>query len=52
MILGTDPGTGLTIVAKAGRFGPYVTEVLAEDAPTTAKPRTASLLKSMAPGHA
>jgi DNA topoisomerase I len=48
-ILGTDPETGKTIVAKAGRFGPYVTEVLDEDAPSTgsAKPRTASLLKSM-----
>jgi DNA topoisomerase-1 len=46
-ILGTDPDTGLTVVAKAGRFGPYVTEQLAEDAPASAKPRTASLLKSM-----
>ena len=46
-MLGTDPGTGLTVVAKSGRFGPYVTEVLAEDAPASAKPRTGSLLKSM-----
>ncbi|HVB46258.1 MAG TPA: type I DNA topoisomerase [Streptosporangiaceae bacterium] len=46
-ILGSDPGTGLTIVARAGRFGPYVTEVLGEDAPASAKPRTASLLKVM-----
>jgi DNA topoisomerase-1 len=46
-ILGTDPGTGKTIVAKAGRFGPYVTEQLEEGAPASAKPRTASLLKSM-----
>ncbi len=46
-ILGSDPNSGLVIVARAGRFGPYVTEVLAEDAPATAKPRTASLLKSM-----
>jgi DNA topoisomerase-1 len=45
--LGTDPGTGLTVVAKSGRFGPYVTEVLPEDAPASAKPRTGSLLKSM-----
>jgi DNA topoisomerase I len=36
------------VVAKAGRFGPYVTEVLPEDAPKSAKPRTGSLLKSMA----
>jgi DNA topoisomerase I len=46
-ILGTDPGTGRTIVARAGRFGPYVTEVLNEDAQAAAKPRTASLLKTM-----
>ena len=46
-ILGSDPESGKTIVAKAGRFGPYVTEVLDEGAPASAKPRTASLLKSM-----
>jgi DNA topoisomerase-1 len=46
-ILGSDPGTGRTIVARAGRFGPYVTEVLDEDAQASAKPRTASLLKTM-----
>ncbi|HEY3558631.1 MAG TPA: type I DNA topoisomerase [Kribbella sp.] len=45
--LGTAPDTGLMVVAKAGRFGPYVTEVLPEDAPKSAKPRTGSLLKSM-----
>ncbi len=44
-ILGSDPQTGRAIVAKAGRFGPYVTEQLEEG--STAKPRTASLLKSM-----
>jgi DNA topoisomerase-1 len=47
-VLGSDPVTGHTLVAKAGRFGPYVTEQLPEDAPASAKPRTASLLKSMA----
>jgi len=46
-ILGTDPGTGRTIVARAGRYGPYVTEVLGEDVPASAKPRTASLLRAM-----
>ncbi len=45
--LGTDPTTGTTIVARNGRYGPYVTEVLPEDAPARAKPRTASLFKSM-----
>ncbi|HEY1624068.1 MAG TPA: type I DNA topoisomerase [Streptosporangiaceae bacterium] len=43
--LGTDPASGHEIVAKSGRFGPYVTEVLAEG--DKAKPRTASLLKTM-----
>ena len=46
-VLGTHPDTGLTVVAKNGRFGPFVTELLADDAPKGAKPRTASLLKSM-----
>ena len=45
--LGTHPETGLQVVAKNGRFGPYVTEVLPEDAPKSAKPRTGSLFKSM-----
>ncbi|PRX97887.1 type I DNA topoisomerase [Allonocardiopsis opalescens] len=45
--LGVDPDTGRMLVAKSGRFGPYVTEVLEEDAPKSAKPRTGSLLKSM-----
>ena len=48
VVLGTDPDTGREVVAKAGRFGPYVTEQLPDDAPASAKPRTASLLKSMA----
>ncbi len=48
VVLGTDPDSGHVLVAKAGRFGPYVTEQLPEDAPASAKPRTASLLKSMA----
>lgn len=46
-MLGTHPETGLDLIAKNGRFGPYVTEVLPEDAPKSAKPRTASLFKSM-----
>ncbi|MEU3100772.1 type I DNA topoisomerase [Streptomyces griseoflavus] len=49
--LGADPATGHTIVAKDGRYGPYVTEVLPEGTPKTGKnavkPRTASLFKSM-----
>ena len=44
--LGTDPATGHELVAKSGRFGPYVTEMLPEG--DTGKPRTSSLLKSMA----
>jgi len=46
--LGVHPDTGLTIVAKNGRFGPYVTELLPEDAPKSRKPRTGSLFASMA----
>ncbi|RRD47102.1 type I DNA topoisomerase [Tessaracoccus sp. OH4464_COT-324] len=45
--LGVDEATGRMIVAKNGRFGPYVTEVLPEDAPKTLKARTGSLFKSM-----
>jgi len=50
--LGKHPETGLEIVAKNGRFGPYVTEQL-PDAESNgkgkkgAKARTASLFKSM-----
>ncbi|OBF23302.1 type I DNA topoisomerase [Mycobacterium sp. ACS4331] len=59
--LGIDPETGHEIVAKDGRFGPFVTEVLPEPPddgeagspakkgkkPTGPKPRTGSLLRSM-----
>ncbi len=61
--LGVDPVTGHEVVAKDGRYGPYVTEVLPEpesdgddDAgsgakkgkkPTGPKPRTGSLLRAM-----
>ncbi|PVG82435.1 type I DNA topoisomerase [Nocardioides gansuensis] len=45
--LGRHPESGLEVVAKNGRFGPYVTEVLPEDAPKSAKARTGSLFKSM-----
>jgi DNA topoisomerase-1 len=51
--LGTDPVTGHEVVAKEGRFGPYVTEVLPESEEDTSskakkpKPRTGSLFKSM-----
>ena len=58
-ILGRHPESGLEIVARAGRYGPYVTEVLPPDDPAVAsgttksrgktkvKPRTASLFKDM-----
>jgi DNA topoisomerase-1 len=45
--LGEHPEWGSTIVAKSGRYGPYVTEVLPEEAPKSLKPRTASLFKDM-----
>jgi DNA topoisomerase I len=43
--LGTDPDTGLPIIARTGRYGPYVTEVPPEE--SKEKPRTASLFKTM-----
>jgi DNA topoisomerase-1 len=45
--LGPHPEWGTELVARDGRYGPYVTEVLAEDAKE--KPRTASLFKGMTP---
>ncbi len=45
-VLGTDPTTGLAVIAKAGRYGPYVQ--LGEPEPgSKKKPKTASLFKSM-----
>jgi DNA topoisomerase-1 len=59
-VLGVDPESGHEIVAKDGRYGPYVTEVLPPPPdddpgvtakkgkkPTGPKPRTGSLLRSM-----
>ncbi|HEX3256462.1 MAG TPA: topoisomerase C-terminal repeat-containing protein, partial [Gaiellaceae bacterium] len=43
--LGTDPEAGREIVARDGRYGPYVTEVLPDDEKT--KPRSSSLFKTM-----
>jgi DNA topoisomerase-1 len=45
--LGVHPETGLQVLARTGRYGPYVTEVLPENAPKSAKPRTGSLFKNM-----
>ncbi|MER7504824.1 type I DNA topoisomerase [Nonomuraea pusilla] len=55
--LGRDPVTGHLIVAKDGRYGPYVTEILPEQQEETPKkrtkkadapkPRTSSLFKTM-----
>lgn len=61
--LGTDPQTGHEIIVKAGRFGPYVVEILPEPVldpglseatkkralAALPKPRTASLFKDMQP---
>ena len=46
-VLGEDPDTGLPVIARAGRFGPYVQVGTAEDTGKK-KPKTASLLRSMA----
>ncbi|KRA29810.1 MULTISPECIES: type I DNA topoisomerase [unclassified Nocardioides] len=50
--LGVHPETGLQVVAKNGRYGPYVTELIPEPAEGAKpkkgdKPRTGSLFKSM-----
>jgi DNA topoisomerase-1 len=43
--LGVNPETGRTVVAREGRYGPYVAELPAEG--SEEKPRTSSLFKSM-----
>ncbi len=43
--LGVDPKSGNMLIAKTGRYGPYITEVLPEG--DKAKPRTASIFKTM-----
>ena len=50
-VVGLHPVTGKRIIAKNGRFGPYVTELPddGEELPKGEKPRTASLFKSMDP---
>jgi DNA topoisomerase I len=60
--LGTNPKTGLEVIAKSGRFGPYITEVFPEEPvelddkgepkkkrkkKDAPKPKTASLLSTM-----
>ena len=45
--LGNDPTNGHEIVAKEGRYGPYVTELLPEGTDKKTKPRTGSLFKDM-----
>ena len=45
-VLGTDPETSLPVIAKAGRFGPYVQLGEMEEG-SKEKPKTASLFKSM-----
>jgi DNA topoisomerase-1 len=44
-VVGTEPSSGLPVVVKAGRYGPYVQVGEADDG----KPRTASLFATMDP---
>ena len=39
-VLGVDPATGDDIVARAGRYGPYVTEVLPDEGDAPSEPAT------------
>jgi DNA topoisomerase-1 len=45
--LGVHPETGLMVLVRSGRYGPYVTEETPEG--SDEKPRTASLLSTMSP---
>jgi DNA topoisomerase-1 len=45
-LLGTDPDTGLPVIARAGRFGPYV-QLGEASSDSKQKPKTASLFKTM-----
>ena len=44
-VLGSDPSTGLEVLAKDGRYGPYVQLGRSEE--VSGKPKAASLFKSM-----
>ncbi len=44
-VLGTDPVTGHDVIAKTGRYGPYISLVLPEGSPD--KPPSASLFATM-----
>src|SRR5579872_1888086 len=44
-VLGSDPATGKPVIARSGRFGPYIQ--LGEPQEKGERPRTASLFKSM-----
>ena len=44
-VLGVDPESGLPVIARAGRFGPFVQ--LGEATDAKQKPKTASLFKTM-----
>ena len=46
-VLGTDPTTGLDIIVRPGRFGPYVSVGRPDE--TDDRPRTASLLSGQSP---
>jgi DNA topoisomerase I len=47
--IGTDPGSGLPVYVKSGRFGPYVQLGDPETLPDGAKPKMASLFGTMSP---
>ena len=46
-VVGQDPATGLSVLARAGRFGPYVQLGDIETGEVEGKPKTASLFQTM-----
>jgi DNA topoisomerase-1 len=49
-ILGKDPASGLDVVVKAGRFGPYIQLGEQKDYAEGEKPKRAGIPKNMSPG--
>jgi DNA topoisomerase I len=51
-VLGPDPATGLTVVVKSGRYGPYVTEIIEDPADAAARPAAETAAEGTKPKRA